>query len=264
MARVFHHDPQGWVLKGGQALLVRWPAARYSTDVDLLSAEDTVDAAVKALKRAAEVQLDDHLSFEHYESSAVANMERRTQKIKFRVMAAHAELTRVSVDVVASSHLPHGKIVTAPLVPTFATDCKTWPEIRMYPLEDHVAEKICAMYEMHGPAATINSSRYKDLVDLVLIMLKETLEGRAVHTVLHKEAERRIARGTTLTLPAAFTVPNKTWDAGYRAAAAGVRELSTEFRSLTGVMDLADAFVTPLLQTAPPAGQWHPAQRSWQ
>jgi hypothetical protein len=51
LARVFHADDAGWVLKGGQALLVRWPKARYSTDVDLLrTGEDsTIDEAVTAL-----------------------------------------------------------------------------------------------------------------------------------------------------------------------------------------------------------------------
>ncbi|WP_125728608.1 hypothetical protein [Kibdelosporangium aridum] len=31
LARVFLADGENWVLKGGQALLVRWPKARYST-----------------------------------------------------------------------------------------------------------------------------------------------------------------------------------------------------------------------------------------
>lgn len=35
LARVFHRDPDGWLLKGGQALLVRYPAARHSRDIDL-------------------------------------------------------------------------------------------------------------------------------------------------------------------------------------------------------------------------------------
>ena len=43
------------------------------------------------------------------------------------------------------------------------------PEFTLYPLPDQVADKICAMYERHGPTAT-PSSRFRDLVDLVLIV----------------------------------------------------------------------------------------------
>ncbi|RCW43320.1 nucleotidyltransferase AbiEii toxin of type IV toxin-antitoxin system [Halopolyspora algeriensis] len=36
LARVFTHDPHGWLLKGGLALLVRYSQARHSRDLDLL------------------------------------------------------------------------------------------------------------------------------------------------------------------------------------------------------------------------------------
>ncbi|WP_269321596.1 nucleotidyl transferase AbiEii/AbiGii toxin family protein [Saccharothrix sp. NRRL B-16314] len=51
LARVFHSDGDGWVLKGGPVLVVRWPQARYSTDIDLLRTVDeaTVDSSVAAL-----------------------------------------------------------------------------------------------------------------------------------------------------------------------------------------------------------------------
>lgn len=47
LARVFLHDPTGWVLKGGQALLMRYPDARHSRDVDLV--RDSSAEALAAL-----------------------------------------------------------------------------------------------------------------------------------------------------------------------------------------------------------------------
>jgi hypothetical protein len=41
-----------------------------------------------------------------------------------------------------------------------------WPDVRLYPLADHVADKVCAMYEWHNGNA---SGRYRDLADLLLI-----------------------------------------------------------------------------------------------
>ena len=43
LARIFDADPHGWVLKGGVGMMVRLPHARYSHDIDLLVADDSVD-----------------------------------------------------------------------------------------------------------------------------------------------------------------------------------------------------------------------------
>ncbi|MGW3692213.1 nucleotidyl transferase AbiEii/AbiGii toxin family protein [Streptomyces sp. NPDC005125] len=63
-ARVFSTDPDGWLLKGGQALLVRYPArARLSNDIDLQRLEGNPDEALTALLEAATTDLGDHLNF---------------------------------------------------------------------------------------------------------------------------------------------------------------------------------------------------------
>lgn len=43
------------------------------------------------------------------------------------------------------------------------------PELVVYPLTDQVADKVCAMYEFHGEMSS-PSSRYRDLIDLALIV----------------------------------------------------------------------------------------------
>ncbi|MEU3191184.1 nucleotidyl transferase AbiEii/AbiGii toxin family protein [Streptomyces sp. NPDC006992] len=65
-ARVFTADPDGWLIKGGQALLVRYAgAARLSRDIDLqcASPETTVAEAAARLIAAAQRDLGDHLRF---------------------------------------------------------------------------------------------------------------------------------------------------------------------------------------------------------
>jgi predicted nucleotidyltransferase component of viral defense system len=171
LARVFHADPDSWVLKGGQALLVRWPAARYSTDIDLLGNQNTTDDAVKALIETAKVQLDDHIRFRHQKTTDQTHVDRPTRTVYFRAMLGNLILRRdVKVDVVVSGHAPRGTVVTEPLEAPFNVDCHTWPDVRMFPIEDHVAEKTCAMYEKHRAAGN-TSTRYKDLADLAIIAL---------------------------------------------------------------------------------------------
>lgn len=253
-----------WVLKGGQALLVRWETARYSTDVDLLSVEDTTDAAVQALTAAAALRLDDEIWFAHVSTSAQTHVDRPTRKVVFVAMFENAKLNHlVSVDVVASVHRPRGAVTAEPLVPAFSTECAPWPMTWVYPVEDHVADKICAMYERYRAGGN-TSTRYKDLVDLALFAVKTTMAGADVHRILWDEVAVRRARGMVLELPAAFAAPDPhSWTSGYRSVARTVLDLPEELRTLDGVTPLADAFITPLLRSEPPAGWWRPDERTW-
>ncbi|MBE1499197.1 hypothetical protein H4696_006297 [Amycolatopsis lexingtonensis] len=110
IARVFDgDDAANWVLKGGQAMLVRWPAARYSTDVDLLSTEDSTDAAVEALK-------------------AAAADPRRPPDPQGQV---HGDVRQRAAQ---PSRQRRRRVVRAPAP----------RRTHVFPFEDHVAEKICA------------------------------------------------------------------------------------------------------------------------
>jgi predicted nucleotidyltransferase component of viral defense system len=268
LARVFHADGDGWVLKGGQALLVRWPRARYSTDVDLLrtvgpaNPAGSVEDAVTALLAAVATPLDDHLRFEHHDTSREAAANRPSRKVRFKVMHGLRQLSMVSVDVVVGEAGPVGDIVSERLATPFAVESDPWPEVRMWPLEDHVADKIAAMYERHG-AGLRASTRFKDLVDLALIALNSPVRGPVAHAALRGEVTRRQASGTQLVLPQTFTVPGPAWTSGYRAEAAKARDLPADCRTLAGVTPLADAFVSPLLRTDCPTGSWHPGERTW-
>ncbi|MFC0108967.1 nucleotidyl transferase AbiEii/AbiGii toxin family protein [Kibdelosporangium aridum] len=264
LARVFHVDGENWVLKGGQALLVRWPKARYSTDVDLWrTVEDTtVDEAVRALITAVSIDLHDHLTFEHHDTSVETAANRPSRKVRFKVMFGLRQLGMVSVDVVVTGLRPMGDLLVGDLEAPFTMDCSDWPAVRMWPLEDHVADKIAAMFERHGDQQR-PSSRFKDLVDLMVIAVKSPVDGSTTHAALHAEVDRRRAAGTHLVLPEKFVVPDPSWTAGYRAAAVRAYELPSEYRTLGGAMPLAEAFVTPLLQQQDPQGAWNPERLEW-
>lgn len=243
---------------------MRWPRARYSTDVDLLRTgkEATVDNAVDALIAAASTNLDDHLLFNHHDTSRETPANRPSRKVRFKVMFGLRQLSMVSVDVVAADLRPLRRLAVEQLDAPFNIDSSPWPEIRMWPLEDHVADKIAAMYERHR-GQLLPSTRFKDLVDLVLIARNSTLGGEITHAALRAEVRRRQAAGTHLVLPAAFTVPGRSWKAGYRTEAAKAHELPIEYQTLDGATPLADAFITPLLQEQATSGAWRFDQLRW-
>lgn len=117
------------------------------------------------------------------------------------------------------------------------------------------------MYERHGEEE-IPSSRYRDLVDLLLIALREDIDGAELQQALRCEANRRRVRGVNISLPATFEVPHAaTWKAGYSAQAKGVSGLE-QHQDLDAAVDLATRFVGPLLREHPP-GTWDPARRQW-
>jgi hypothetical protein len=85
---------------------------------------------------------------------------------------------------------------------------------RAYPLVDHVADKVCAIFERHGTTEA-PSTRYKDLVDLVAIVLAASLNAGPQTAALRSEAGRR-----GLRLPERLTVPDRgLWEPGYAAEA---------------------------------------------
>ncbi|RSM62145.1 hypothetical protein DMH04_52900 [Kibdelosporangium aridum] len=172
------------------------------------------------------------------------------------------QLGMVSVDIVVAGLQPMGDLLVGGLEAPFTMDCSDWPAVRMWPLEDHVADKIAAMYELHGDRQR-PSSRFKDLVDLMVIAVKSPVDGATTYAALTAEVDRRRAAGTNVVLPEKFVVPDPSWTAGYRAAAARAYELPTEYRTLGGAVPLAEAFVAPLLQQQGPQGAWNTKRLVW-
>ena len=126
---------------------------------------------------------------------------------------------------------------------------------RAYPLVDHVADKACAIFERHGAAGT-PSTRYRDLVDLVAIVLAASVEAEPQLSALRSEAHRR-----GLQLPGRFAVPDRgLWQRGY-AAEAG-RSLLPLARTLDEAIATVTPFLDPLLDGTA-HGRWDSQNARW-
>jgi Nucleotidyl transferase AbiEii toxin, Type IV TA system len=258
-ARAFRHDPAGWLLKGGQALLVRYPAeARLSRDIDLASAAGTVEEALDALSRAARLDLHDFFTFTPTRQDRHGD-EIGGAKQSFDVVIGAHRVGVINVDVVAG-RLPTAAPEAARLTPAIAmTWPDDWPEIRLYPLADHIADKICAMYEWHSGTP---SSRYRDLADLLLISQRERLDSTAIQAALNSEIDRRLQLNVDLRIPGTFTVPGPSWQTGYPAQANEVTGLRG-CRTLEEATRAAERFLTPLLTFTATPHTWDPTTVTW-
>lgn len=263
VARVFRAQPDGWIVKGGHALLMRYAAAaRLSQDIDIQHATaDGIDEAVTDLLAAAAHDLDDYLTFTPTRTSRHEHGTAGAKQV-FRVHMGTHEVGVLKVDVVTGHPLstaPDVRRVT-PLIELAWPD--DWPEASIYPITHHLAEKICAMYERHQKSP---SSRYRDLADILLISQHETIDGRYAQLALRTEARRRRLNnnaGVDLVLPPAFRSPGPAWPERYPAAARQVPGLAG-CATWEQAAAAADAFLTPLLAPHPP-GHWSAVQAAWQ
>ena len=252
LARVFSLDPDGWVLKGGVGLLVRLPEqARHSRDIDLVR-QESVEDSVAALEAGARVDLRDGLAFDLGRPKP-GGRDAVVVPVEARLGATHFE--GFTIDLLCGRPWPAAIERTTPQ-PVLELDyLTTLPPFTLYPLAAQIADKVCAIHERHGPTA-VPSTRYRDLVDLVLIATSQPLDGDSVAAALASERDRR-----GLELPAAFDFPEPRWRDGYRAAGHDAR-LPDGLADPERARALMAAFLDPLLR-ADPVTTWTPETRSW-
>jgi hypothetical protein len=261
LARIFREPDSPWVLKGGTGLLVRLLQARHSDDIDLLYPTDTINLALPLADLEAALQqpyVGDFLRFEigRVEARSVTSAEKAVATVRVAALFGAAEYTRFPIDLSVKKR-PLAKVdlvqpqpvVDVPGVPKL-------PVFALYPLADQIADKVCAMYELHRDG--IASTRYHDLVDLVLIVTgSSTIDAAATCGALNAEARHR-----RLRLPVAMVSPGDQWAPGYQAEARRTG-LASELHQLHFALSVVDSCLGPLLRGSVPTGRWDPASRRW-
>lgn len=246
LALVFAADSAEWVLKGGGGLLMRLVGARFSRDLDLTHTSiESREDAVEALRRAIEPQDGDHLTFAIV-GQPKYSAENEVVTVTVRSATGVTEYVRFSIDVSTRLHmlakperLTPRQVVEVPGLPAS-------PEIVLYPISDQIADKVCAMYELHGSTNT-PSTRYRDLVDLVLIVRECDLNPAEITLALQSEAMRR-----SMTLPSGMSLPSPTWVSGYRQIAR-TSSLPKELHDATQALSFVSRFLDTLLSALSPA-----------
>lgn len=255
LARVFADPDSPWVLKGGTATLVRVPTGRTTKDVDLLSQARDLPAAVADLRRPAAVDLGDHFRFvpvsERESIGGTGQPHVTTRRVAVDAFCGtRRALPSFGVDVVV------GSLMTG--VPDESVDDQiplrglTPPVVRLYPLVDHIADKLCATMTTYASGA---SSRERDLVDLVVFALCQDVDGAALTTAIHGEWTNRELAG-----PPRFAPP-AAWRS--RFAALARKTPACTIVTFDEAVELVTRFVTPPLDRSAGHLRWTAADRSW-
>lgn len=257
LARLLVAAPDRWVLKGGLALDYRLGnRARTTKDMDL-GRQDDAAAATADLMAAAALDLGDYVRYAIEQTEALAHLEDGVAvRYRVRTELAGRVFERVVVDVGfdAPRHYAvervrgHGLLAFADLES---------PEVPTIPLAYHTAEKVHA-YTRHYGTGGRESTRVKDLVDLVLIAMQgaQPLVAGAVRVAL----DQTFARRHTHPLPAALPAPPAAWAIPYRKIAGEVGLAG----DIAAGHAYSAAFLNPILGGTCAAGAtWQPHTGTW-
>jgi hypothetical protein len=194
LARLFTHPDPPWVLKGGNALVSRSPhAARATTDIDLGALNQTHNLAdlEQAFTEALNTELGDYFRF----TIATTRPHPPTQS------QPHITGTTITVQAWCGTRRTHifrvdlvtGSLITGqPDITTRVTAINldgiapAW--VVLYPIVDHIADKVCATAQLYSGT---RSSRERDLVDLVVIATTQHFTAHQLKQAVDREWDHR-------------------------------------------------------------------------
>jgi hypothetical protein len=252
LARLYLVD-RGWIVKGATALLARDLGVRGTIDIDLYR-DASVDVALRELREAAASDLGDWFTFEIGAAQAVSDGADGS-RVPIKALIGPTVWASFHVDLVGTAVWMTGDPDDVPALARVGMPDVEQPGYRAYPLVDHVADKVVAIFDRYGSSA-VPSTRYKDLVDLVAIATGASVEAAAQQRALRSEAARR-----AITLPVRFDVPDRAaWEPGYAAEAE--RSLLDIAQALDGALAIVGPFLDPLLDGTA-QGRWAPEEGVW-
>jgi len=252
LVRLTQDQPDAWVVKGGFALQLRLGnRARTTKDIDILLTRPSADIH-QVLVHAALLDVGDWFQFE-VERPVDDLSEDKAGGARFLVrgLLDGRRFETFHIDVgQGDALLEPVEILTTPTLLAFAGIPPA--EIPCYPLSQQVAEKTHAYTRPH-PAG--QSSRVKDLVDILLIASLGPMNARALHQALEATFNER----RTHALPQHLPEPPSTWSLPFGRLAG---EIGLEYPTLSDASEAARRFLDPVLR-GEAAGMWDPVAWSW-
>lgn len=257
LSRVFGVERDRWVLKGAAAMLARLAGmARHTLDVDLYRSEGALADAEIALRAAASVDLGDYFRFTLSPGRPIVQ-GLGAVRIPVGAYLGATAFASFHVDLVTNLVMTGKPDEVPPLVPIELPGIVR-STYRAYPIPDHVADKVCALLELHprGQNQPEPSTRYRDVIDLAIFAHIAAVDANALTAALTSEAARR-----GLLLPDRIPAPQGPgWPAGYSRVARETPGLVE--RDLRAAIDTAGRFINPVLGHVA-TGRWHAEALAW-
>lgn len=267
LSRLFDSDPQPpWVLLGGNALLIRTGAGRFTQDIDLARESEWKSTADvhSELQLLADAAADRDpftfviLSVEPHSEPDPYGYGAKTANAKVQASLGAQIFDTFTIDLTERRHLD----VPVDQVPLRAViehnTLADLPSVPTTPLENHLADKVCAMYERHGKDGESPSSRYRDLADIVRIIKAGPIDAARFKEVLSRESGRR-----KLALPSHMKAPAEEWRTAFPLQARTFAEYPNPLHELDAALDETRPCLDPILSGDRTSGTWDHEAQFW-
>lgn len=258
VARLFALSPDGWVLRGGYAMILRLDPNRTSNDIDVayVHAAGEHAVALRELERAMQLDLVDFFAFEVVRVGEAT--PERARRITVRCRLGAREFATFRVDLAApEADVPTERLVELP--PLVGVDqVDETPPVLVIAWAQQIAEKTCAMFESHEGA---HSSRARDLADISLIAQQiDEVDGDTLIDAVRSEEERRRTRSLPAGLPARLMLTPEQEDEWRSIFPNATRNAPIQFdQALEG----AQRFLDPVLDGSAAGMVWDAERHEW-
>jgi hypothetical protein len=236
--------------------LARFATARHSKDVDVFFNVTDADAddAVDALRAALRIDLGDHFNFD-ITRVAPLQEEAKGSRVHVNARLGPTSFATFHIDVVVGTAMTGIPDVVPPLTPV-DIEGLVRPHYRVFPVADHLADKLCAIIGTYARAGRpASSSRVKDLVDIAIVATTQAIGSKALRVAVATNAALR-----RLELPERFAVPDPVgWAARYPRVAAEAPGPVSDYDT---AVNLASRIFDPVLD-ATATGGWDPSVQAW-
>jgi hypothetical protein len=253
------------VVKGGAALLLRLDPNRTSNDIDLAYVREAGEHAVAlaALEEAAQKDLGDFFTFE-IKSGRYVDQEHpleRAFSLPVVTRIGEREFARFSIDLAVPRDDVESEWVESGTAVTGHPAVDSLPPVATLTFPAQIADKFCAIYEMHGAKQT-HSTRARDLADVAMIADQVDLEGNELRGRLRSEESRRLVAGTlTSRLPEQVELSDNQaadWAERWERATRGAPI------SFERAFELTAALMNRVLQSDVAGAKWNAATHQWE
>lgn len=245
--------PDRWMLKGALALDYRLSAVtRPTMDVDL-GRSDNLDAAMIDIAAVQSVEMDDFFSFAiERDRNLAENFEIVAVRFRVRSFLADRIFERFALDIGFSDSMSVSpdSLSTSNFL-AFAGISQI--SVPVLPLAQHLAEKLHAFTQTYGITHR-QSSRAKDLVDILLITDNQAIDAMALIDAIRRTFAERNSHDAPKRLPP----PPRGWADRYGTLA---DEVGVE-RDLQLAFKRASEFFDPVLNNTA-RGRWNRSDRRW-
>lgn len=268
--RIFSVPDPGWTLKGATSLIMRNGSGRFTSDMDFSRDHlwfDRQEVAAEFTDICSR-QCPDPFTYELIKVKTQSSGDNSgystpTLRVTIQVTCGGTHFEYVNMDITPHRHTqePTEQIEVAPVLPTLI-DCNIPPfAIVATPIESHLADKVCAMYERHKQERKA-STRYRDLLDILTILQTQEFDFEKLVRTLSHEHQRRGVK-----LPKEMISPGPEWDRGYAKTARDNKAFARGITTLDDALQFAGQCLNPvlgrLLQESELSPEEVSAQKRW-